>query len=129
MFLCGLPVMFTLPLCRGRGLSRPSRKASNHWENAIFDKMKCAALSGGTSDYPCISGKVMRSLRFGLRCVSGAQPSVTVMVPILVLAAVLLANAPSRVSATEPLGALDTAVPTAVCRVSDVLSNLPVMPL
>ena len=118
--MCGLPVMFTLPLCRGRGLPRPNRRSSNHWENAILDKLKCAALSGGTSHYPYISGKAMRSLRFGLRCVSGAQPSVTVMVPIVVLAAVLLSKAPSRDSAVEPLGALDTAVPTADCRVSDV---------
>ena len=104
-----------------------NRMASNHCENAIFDKMKCAALSGGTSDDPCISGKVMRSLRFGLRCVGSTQPSVTVMVPIVVLAAVLLANAPVRVSAAVSLGAFDTSVSTAVARLSVVLSKLPLM--
>ena len=127
---CRLPVIAHYRHgCGGRSMTAPTnnRKASNHWENAILGKLKCAALSGGTSDYPCISGKVMRSLRFGLRCVGSTQPSVTVMVPIVVLAGVLLSNAPVRVSAAEPLGAFDTGVLTAVARLSVALSKLPRM--
>ena len=59
----------------------------------------------------------------------GAQFSVTVMVPILVLSAVALSNAPLRVREAVPLGASSTAVPTAVGRSSNALSKLPVMPV
>ena len=58
----------------------------------------------------------------------GAQFSVTVMVPILVLSAVVLPNAPLRESAAVPLGASSTAVPTALARLSDALSKVPLMP-
>ncbi len=59
----------------------------------------------------------------------GAQFSVTVMVPILVLSAVALSNGPSRDREVVPLGAASTAVPTAVGRSSNVLSKAPVMPV
>ena len=61
------------------------------------------------------------------KCV--AQFSVTVMVPILVLVVVALSNAPSRDSEAVPLGAASTAVPTAVGRLSNALSKLPLMPV
>ena len=57
----------------------------------------------------------------------GAQFSVTVMVPILVLSVVVLPNAPFRDSEVVALGAASTAVPTAVCRVSESWSKLPLM--
>ena len=58
----------------------------------------------------------------------GAQFSVTVMVPILVLSGVVLPNAPFRDSEAVALGAASTVVPTALSRVSDALSKVPVMP-
>ena len=60
------------------------------------------------------------------KCV--AQFSVTVMVPILVLSAVVLPNAPFRDSEVVALGAASTVVPTALSRLSDALSKVPVMP-
>ena len=60
------------------------------------------------------------------KCV--AQFSVTVMVPILVLSAVVLPNAPFRESEVVALGAASTVVPTALSRLSDALSKVPVMP-
>ena len=60
------------------------------------------------------------------KCV--AQFSVTVMVPILVLSAVVLPNAPFRDREVVALGAASTVVPTALSRLSDALSKVPVMP-
>ena len=60
------------------------------------------------------------------KCV--AQFSFTVMVPILVLSAVVLPNAPFRDSEVVALGAASTVVPTALSRLSDALSKVPVMP-
>ena len=60
------------------------------------------------------------------KCV--AQFSVTVMVPILVLSVVVLPNAPFRDSEAVALGAASTVVPTALSRLSDALSKVPVMP-
>ena len=54
-------------------------------------------------------------------------PSVTVTVPIFVLATVSLESAPERVRRAVSAGALSLAVPTAVARLSVPLSNVPVI--
>ena len=108
-----------VPACLTRKLSR---------------KMRCCAKSAGDQGSPLHmqQARGCRGPRGGSpghpsqEC--GAQFSVTVMVPILVLSAVVLPNAPLRESAAVPLGASSTAVPTAVRRSSCALSKLPLMP-
>ena len=91
--------------CPGKCVAAPSRRAANG-RPYTCNRQEC--------DYP------------PQEC--GAQFSVTVMVPILVLSVVVLPNAPLRESAAVPLGASSTAVPTAVRRSSCALSKLPLMP-
>ena len=108
-----------VPVCFARKLSR---------------EMRCCAKSAGDQGSPLHmqQARGCRGPRGGSpghplqKC--GAQFSVTVMVPILVLSAVVLPNAPLRESAAVPLGASSTAVPTAVRRSSCALSKLPLMP-
>ncbi len=108
-----------LPVCFARKLSRKMRccakSAGDQWSPLHMQQARgCRGARGGSPGHP------------SQEC--GAQFSVTVMVPILVLSAVVLPNAPLRESAAVPLGASSTAVPTAVRRSSCALSKLPLMP-
>ena len=109
---------------RSRPFPTKQPKGRNHPVRFI-DSLKQAPPDVGRS---LLFTEIMPRLRLGLRCVGNTQPSVTVMVPILVPAGVLLPNAPERDSSAESLGASSTVVPTAVARSSDVLSKLPMMP-
>ena len=108
-----------VPVCFARKLSR---------------EMRCCAKSAGDQGSPLHmqQARGCRGPRGGSpghpsqEC--GAQFSVTVMVPILVLSAVVLPNAPFRDSEAVALGAASTVVPTALSRLSDALSKVPVMP-
>lgn len=108
-----------LPVCFARKLSR---------------EMRCCAESAGDQGSPLHmqQARGCRGPRGGSpghpsqEC--GAQFSVTVMVPILVLSVVVLPNAPFRDSEAVALGAASTVVPTALSRLSDALSKVPVMP-
>ena len=108
-----------VPVCFARKLSREMRccakLAGDQWSPLHMQQARgCRGPRGGSPGHP------------SQEC--GAQFSVTVMVPILVLSAVVLPNAPSRDSEAVALGAASTAVPTAVARSSDALSKVPVMP-
>lgn len=108
-----------VPVCFARKLSREMRccakSAGGQWPPLHMQQAGvCRGPRGDSPGHP------------PQKC--GAQFSVTVMVPIVVLAVVSLPNAPSRVSAAVPLGALATSVPTAVFRASDSLSKEPLMP-
>ena len=108
-----------LPVCFARKLSRKMRcraeLAGDQWSPLHMQQERgCRGPRGGSPEHP------------SQEC--GAQFSVTVMVPILVLSAVVLPNAPLRESAAVPLGASSTAVPTALARLSDAWSKLPLMP-
>ena len=108
-----------VPVCFARKLSREMRccakLAGDQWSPLHMQQARwCRGPRGGSPGHP------------PQEC--GAQFSVTVMVPILVLSAVVLPNAPLRESAAVPLGASSTAVPTAVRRSSRALSKLPLMP-
>ena len=107
-----------VPVCFARKLSREMRccakLAGDQWSPLHIQQARaCRGPRGGSPGHP------------SQKC--GAQFSVTVMVPILVLAAVVLPKAPFRDSEVVALGAASTAVPTAVCRVSESWSKLPLM--
>ena len=108
-----------VPVCFARKLSREMRccakSAGDQWSPLHMQQARgCRGPRGGSPGHP------------SQEC--GAQFSVTVMVPILVLSAVALSNAPPRVREAVPLGASATAVPTALSRASDALSKVPLMP-
>ena len=100
--------------CPGKCVAAPSRRATKGHPYTCNRQEGVGGPRGGSPGHP------------SQEC--GAQFSVTVMVPILVLSAVVLPNAPLRESAAVPLGASSTAVPTAVRRSSCALSKLPLMP-
>ena len=100
--------------CPGKCVAAPSRRATNGRPYTCNGQEGVGGPRGGSPGHPL------------QEC--GAQFSVTVMVPILVLSAVVLPNAPLRESAAVPLGASSTAVPTAVRKSSRALSKLPLMP-
>ena len=107
---CGIPFCVLKECIVGASIARPCPFVLQ--ENCPG---KCvAAPRGGSPGHP------------SQEC--GAQFSVTVMVPILVLSAVVLPNAPFRDSEVVALGAASTVVPTALSRLSDALSKVPVMP-
>ena len=108
-----------VPVCFARKLSREMRccakSAGDQWSPLHMQQARgCRGPRGGSPGHP------------SQEC--GAQFSVTVMVPILVLSTVVLPNAPFRDRAAVALGAASTVVPTALSRLSDALSKVPVMP-
>ena len=100
--------------CPGKCVAAPSRRATNGRPYTCNRQEGVGGPRGGGPGHP------------SQEC--GAQFSVTVMVPILVLSGVVLPNAPFRDSEAVALGAASTVVPTALSRLSDALSKVPVMP-
>ena len=100
--------------CPGKCVAAPSRRATKGHPYTCNGQEGVGGPRGGSPGHP------------SQEC--GAQFSITVMVPILALSAVVLPNAPFRDSEAVALGAASTVVPTALSRLSDALSKVPVMP-